>query len=540
MARTKDETVKQVTDTYLASVNKQNPPSPDNISGDILDEIKIRFDMENAVRQGTKWKIPDRLEPYQVARIIDTLYDVKLVNVGDKSDLDDNDSSLLCMYQTDGPNQGIYVESETLIRRIARLYCPSMTKHDFDEMFMVLKDEVGRVNPCRQPNLVPLNNGIFDYNTKQLLPFSPEMVFLSKSRVNYNPQAKNVIIHNPDDGTDWDVESWMSDLSDDKEVVHLLWQILGALLRPNVPWDKSVWFYSESGNNGKGTLCELMRQLIGHDNYVSLPLADFSKDFMLEPLLHSQAIITDENDVGTYVDRAANLKAIITGDAVSINRKFKQPVTYCFHGIVVQCLNEMPRIRDKSDSFYRRQLFIAFTKCFTGRERKYIKHDYLHRQEVLEYVLYKVLHMDYDSFDVPKSCEDVLTEYKEFNDPIRQFMSEMMSQLKWDLVPFSFLYDLYCAWYRKNFSGKLEVKSSASFTKDILGLLSQYPEWMCEDKRKTYRPGNRMAAAEPLIAEYNLTDWMDPKYISSKDRDKMCHPLLKNNYRGIYRESTEE
>ncbi len=33
---------------------------------------------------------------------------------------------------------------------------------------------------------------------------------------------------------------------------------------------------------------------------------------MLEQLLHVSAIIVDENDVGTYIDAAANLKAIIT------------------------------------------------------------------------------------------------------------------------------------------------------------------------------------------------------------------------------------
>ena len=53
---------------------------------------------------------------------------------------------------------------------------------------------------------------------------------------------------------DWDVESWMDDLFDDPELVELMWKILGAIIRPNVPWDKSAWFYSESGNNGKGTL----------------------------------------------------------------------------------------------------------------------------------------------------------------------------------------------------------------------------------------------------------------------------------------------
>lgn len=71
---------------------------------------------------------------------------------------------------------------------------------------------------------------------------------------------------------------------------------------------------------------------------------------------------------------------------------------------MVQCLNEMPRIKDKSDSFYRRQLFIPFTKCFTGAERKYIKQDYLKRKDVLEYVLWKVLNMDYYELPIPKAC----------------------------------------------------------------------------------------------------------------------------------------
>ena len=81
--------------------------------------------------------------------------------------------------------------------------------------------------------------------------------------MNYNPNAKNPVIHNPDDGTDWDVESWMADLSDDPEIVNVLWKILGAVIRPNVAWGKAAWLYSESGNNGKGTLCQLMRALCG-------------------------------------------------------------------------------------------------------------------------------------------------------------------------------------------------------------------------------------------------------------------------------------
>ena len=97
--------------------------------------------------------------------------------------------------------------------------------------------------------------------------------------------AKNITIHNDEDGADWDVESWMDTLSDDADVVETLWQILGAIIRPNVAWNKSAWFYAESGNNGMGTLCELMRQLCGEGSYESIKLEDRGKESLLEPLI---------------------------------------------------------------------------------------------------------------------------------------------------------------------------------------------------------------------------------------------------------------
>lgn len=387
---------------------------------------------------------------------------------------------------------------------------------------------------CKDVNLIAVNNGIFDYETKTLRAFTPDVVFLSKSRVNYNPLATNIVLHNPDDGTDWDVESWMSDLSDDPEIVQLLWQILGAIVRPNVHWDKAAWFYSETGNNGKGTLCELMRSLTGQGTYASIPLSDFGKDFALTKLVNASAIIVDENDVGTYIDKAANLKAVVTGDVVQINRKFRDPISFRFHGFMVQCLNEMPRVRDKSDSFFRRQVFIPFTKCFTGAERKYIKHDYLHRPEVLEYVLHKVLNMDYVELDVPESCLNALAEYKEFNDPLRQFTSEILPELQWDLVPFTFLYDLYKMWYKKNV-GNGEVISRKMFVKNLVNVLNDDSEFICEDKSKKYYTGSQMDKAEPLIAEYDLKDWMNPHAAGSHDMEKRCHPILQANYRGLLR-----
>ena len=531
MARTKNLTIKAVTDDYLNGINVNNPPKPADIQADILEDMEKVFAIENAARIKDKWKCPDKLNAMQIADIMLKLYPIRRINL--KTSAVDDGKSLLTIYQSDGEKKGLYVEDEEIFWKIAQQYSYGIQNSEFQEILNILRRKAPLVMTCDDMNMIAVNNGIFDYRNKVLLDFTPDMVFLSKSRVNFNAQARNVVIHNDTDNTDWDVESWMDDLFDDPELVELMWKILGAIIRPNVPWDKSAWFYSESGNNGKGTLCELMRQLCGEGTYTSIPLSDFGKDFMLEPLTHASAIIVDENDVGIYIDKAAYLKAVITGDVIQLNRKFKTPISLQFKGFMVQCLNEMPRIKDKTESFYRRQLFVPFTKCFTGAERKYIKHDYLHRTEVLEYVLYKVLMLDYYELPVPKACKEVLDEYKKYNDPVRQFMSEIMGQLVWDLVPFKFLYELYNAWYKKNMGG--DNRSSAqAFKKELLKILKEYPDWKSGGD-KPYRPANRMDKPEPLIAEYELKDWMNPMFISSNDVNKKCIPVLKATYNGILR-----
>ncbi len=109
--------------------------------------------------------------------------------------------------------------------------------------------------------------------------------------------------------------------------MQLLWEMLGASIRQGQSCNESAWLYSETGNNGKGTYCTLMRTLCGDDAWASVPLKALGEQFMLEPLMRVSAVITDENDTSTYLDDAAALKSIITGDPFLLNRKFKAATT---------------------------------------------------------------------------------------------------------------------------------------------------------------------------------------------------------------------
>lgn len=540
---TKNEALLGVTTDFVNQLVISSITDLADIERNLLEMVHAEFDAHNSVAvKDEKWRKPEYLEAWQISEIMRKIFSIRNIcccpqNTDEDYDLlgifvDENVASII----HDDTNLGIYVTSENIIKSIAKTFKRGITDKEQSEVLSDIKMFAKRVMRCNDRDMIAVNNGIFNYKTKQLEPFDEDKVFLTKSHVDYVPNAINPIIHDNNDNTDWDVESWMADLNDDPEIVNLLWEIIGAIIRPNVRWNKSAWLYSESGNNGKGTLCELMRSICGTTSYAAIPLSDFSKDFALEPLTRASAIIVDENDVGTFIDKAGNLKSVITNDVIQINRKFKTPIAYQFYGFMVQCLNEMPKIKDKSESFFRRQLFIPMTKCFTGIEKPYIKNDYLHREDVLQYVLKRVLEMDYYKLSEPASCTKALGEYKEYNDPVRQFWNELKDEFKWNLLPFTFLYDLYKAWNElNNPSGKPLGKTT--FINDLIQLVKLDKEWICLDKAKQIRvTKTNMVGPEPLILEYNLKDWMSPTH-KGRNKDLLATPVLADRYRGIERVS---
>lgn len=452
----------------------------------------------------------------------------------------DPNYDVLAVYMDHGPNTGIYITDEVSIRVLAREYNFSISPKELDHVIDMLADNAPRVMVTTNRDLIAVNNGIFDYKTKTLLPFTPEIVFTAKSAVNYNENAVNPVIHNDADGTDWDIESWMADLNDDPEIVALLWEILSAIIRPNVAWDKTAWFLSEVGNNGKGTLLTLMRNLCGERAWTSIPVADFGKDFHLEPLIRTNAVLVDENDVGEYVDRAANLKAVITNDVILINRKNKTPIAYQFRGFMVQCVNDTPRFRDKSGSLYRRQLIIPFDKSFTGAERKYIKQDYMHRTEVLEYVLYRVLSTNFYELSEPAAVKAALHQYKIENDPVRAFAEEFLDRVVWDLLPWRFLYALYRAWLTKDQPSNPPlgynkfIKHLTLILQEAVGEGEGYG-WFVTPA--AVRTKNRILGEEPLAVEYNLDQWFDIQPVNGSIRKVGTPHNMPVSTRGLLRAS---
>lgn len=546
-----DDLLTAATITYLSEFDADDPPDTGTLKHDLtavtnkcIGAYNMGYEDETASAgaklserypdqkpAAERYKVLKGLHPLQIALIIRELHHAKGVlwkDAGDDGNFD------IGIYQTSGANEGIYDTSRDCLTRLIRSYDNAITMRGVDETEAIMRAICPRVEQNSNPDLVAVNNGVYDYGAKFLLGFDPEFVFVSKCHVDFVEGAANPVIHNDGDGTDWDVVSWMNELSDSPAVVNLLWQLVGAVIRPGVSWNKSAWLYSTSGNNGKGTLCSLMRNLLGRGAWESISLKDFSNPFMLEPLMRISAVITDENDTGTFVDDAAALKSIITGDPFQLNRKFKDPRTVRFKGFMVQCVNELPRLRDRSESMYRRLLVVPFEKRFEGNERKYIKDDYLKRTEVLEYVLYHLLaETDYYELDEPPECTALLDEFREVNDPVRQFLGDVLPRATWDILPWQFVHDLYRHWFQRSIpSGRPE--SRKALIADIKRLLPEWREWSYTDNPVNV-PEEMANEPERLIDEYDVREWMSHSYTGSDIGRKCISDRLPERTRGLVR-----
>ena len=185
---------------------------------------------------------------------------------------------------------------------------------------------------------------------------------------------------------------------------------------------------------------------------------------------------------------------------------------------MVQCVNDLPKIKDKTDSFYRRQIIVPFNKSFTGAEKKEIKDDYLNRTDVLEYVMKKIILSNYYELDVPPICESMLDEYKTINDPIREFFNDVYDKFAWNSYPTVFLYEMYCEWYKRN-NAEGKVVRRINFETTLALMLSAKDNktgWKFIDAPNAMRYLDEShKLPEPLIAKYNLTQYMNKSYSGS-------------------------
>lgn len=338
------------------------------------------------------------------------------------------------------PDEGIYISSSRIIKDLTLAIESTLSKRWRNEILDWLQIESPAVKLTDDPDLIPVGNGIVDLKEKRLIPFNSKYVFTTKIATNYNPDAIEPSFNG------WKFSKWMEQLSNGDPQKHLLlWQMIASVTRGK----NGLMFMlvdNGQGRTGKGTLQELLGGLVGKDNFRSLKIDQFEKDFLLAQGYGARLLIGDDNPPERYINDSSNLKSIITNDIVLVNPKGLPPFTARFNSVVIQSMNGLPKFKDKTGGLYRRFRMLYFPYQFPAdKASKRIKDEYIKNTRLLEWILKKALTIDTSEIVNPQESIELVEETKNANDPVAYFITEYLPELKSQRLPVRFLFAYFLA-----------------------------------------------------------------------------------------------
>jgi P4 family phage/plasmid primase-like protien len=157
-------------------------------------------------------------------------------------------------------------------------------------------------------------------------------------------------------------------LEGDQERIDLLQEWFGYCLVRTTDAQKFLILVGEGGN-GKSVILAALHAVLGRENVSTVPLEALGKPFQLTQTLRKLANICpeigeiDKTDEGT-------LKAFVSGDTMTFERKFKDPFSAPPTARLVIATNNVPRFQDRSEGVWRRLIILPMNVKIPPEERK--------------------------------------------------------------------------------------------------------------------------------------------------------------------------
>lgn len=315
------------------------------------------------------------------------------------------------------------------------------------------------------PKYIGLKNSILDIETSEEFPYSPRWIINNRINQNYNHDAYSEVMD----------KTLNKVCCNDPQVRMILEELIGyTLYRKNSM--QVCFILTGEGSNGKSTILNLIKKLLGKNNYTSLDLRELEETFKPAELHGKLANIGDDISA-KYLDNSSVFKKVVTGEAFMVQRKYAQPFELECYATQIFCANELPQVSDKTDGFTRRIVIVPFNAKFSKNDADYdpFIEDKLMSDESISYLLKlgieglkRVIYNR--QFSKSDRGEAEKTEYTKMNNNVLEYFEETPSIENESVGDVYLAYQLWCT---RN--GCMPVKK-LNFSKEIkkeLGLTSK-------------------------------------------------------------------
>lgn len=194
-------------------------------------------------------------------------------------------------------------------------------------------------------NTVNCKNGILDPLTGILTPHNANNLITSIVPFEYDPQAIAPV---------WDyfLKSTVPD------VIDFLQEFSGYCLTNDTQYEIALWLYGPRGS-GKSTFQEGLVSMLG-DKSTHLGLANIERSRFALGNLQGKTLAVASEQPAIYMTASYLINQMISGEQVTIERKFKD--SYDIRPTFKFCwaMNETPRLYDAGDGLFRRVKIVRF------------------------------------------------------------------------------------------------------------------------------------------------------------------------------------
>lgn len=531
---TEDAVILDATKTALVTLRAGDLPADPFDAAQQLERLTNTELRDWRKRQQLSTTKQHRLTPEQAFAITELYLDVRLIEAADPA------MPMLAVYDA---ADGLYVDcsankhSNPLVKFLRSLVATAPVRW-IDECVAVARSTARVAKVANDRHLVALDNGVYDMSTGELMPYSPELVFMAKARTAMPASEPELPVIDNGDGTTWDPQTWLLSTMGCEALANVIIELVGWCLRPRAfADDKFVVFHAKSGSNGKGTILKLLRMILGGPDALgvrSIPLENFGKDsgsFLLSPLVGAVANLCDESDGNTFMESSSTLKAITSHDPIMVNRKNRDPIEVELYVPMIFSLNELPRMKDRSGAVDRRMHIVPFGARFMSSgtavaKNPRIKAEYIERDDVREWFVWQALVAlgAFTSLSSPPEIDAALASFREENVGAVAFWAEygaMFSDSPLDFLPFQMMHESHAEQALR--AGARGVEKIGAFTAQIIEL-AEADGWRVEtgadDRNKRY--ANRWRAhhatwVRPIIGDLGLSSIERTKRLSDDD-----------------------
>jgi putative DNA primase/helicase len=280
-------------------------------------------------------------------------------------------------------------------------------------------------------------NGALHISTGELAKHQPKHYATSAVPYKYDPDARPVI---------WDYFLRNTLPS----AANFLQEFAGYALTTEMAHELAVWLFGPPGS-GKSTFIAGLAAMLGHRAGI-LGLADLERSRFTLADLPGKTLVVASEQPSSYLASTNTLNAIISGEPIQVERKYRDPFTVIPRAKVCWAMNELPRVADANSGLFRRVKVIAFPQLPEDERDPKIKHAI--EQEgagILNWALEGLWRLkERGHFEVPTGVEDATKQFRENNDVPALFIEDRCVQGADLKVQASQLYTEYKEWCFEN------------------------------------------------------------------------------------------